>query len=148
MVAKHSKSFYNATLWKEFGIMLDKVLMCELGAPFITSSSLRRMSIFGFTKEARDRRQRDANSTTMMLIVVIAVFLAVETPLAVISALHTISSRCFPLPVFVWVSVLWGSFTKVLKPRIILVKGANQADALCQTLIIWNNSINNLRNMV
>merc|ERR1719507_1972905 len=42
----------------------------------------RRMSIFGFTKESRDRRQRDANSTTMMLIVVIAV----------ISALHTISS--------------------------------------------------------
>ena len=53
----------------------------------------RRMSIFGFTKESRDRRQRDANSTTMMLIVVIAVFLAVEIPLSVISALHTISSR-------------------------------------------------------
>jgi len=52
----------------------------------------RRMSIFGFTKESRDRRQRDANSTTMMLIVVIAVFLAVEIPLSVISALHTISS--------------------------------------------------------
>ena len=51
------------------------------------------MSIFGFTKESRDRRQRDANSTTMMLIVVIAVFLAVEIPLSVISALHTISSR-------------------------------------------------------
>ena len=28
------------------------------------------MSIFGFTKESRDRRQSDANSTTMMLIVV------------------------------------------------------------------------------
>ena len=53
------------------------------------------MSIFGFTKESRDRRQRDANSTTMMLIVVIAVFLAVEIPLSVISALHTISSRLF-----------------------------------------------------
>jgi hypothetical protein len=51
------------------------------------------MSIFGFSKESRDRRQRDANNTTMMLIVVIAVFLAVELPLSCITALHTISSR-------------------------------------------------------
>ena len=51
------------------------------------------MSIFGFTKESRDRRQRDANNTTMMLIVVIAVFLSVELPLSCITALHTISSR-------------------------------------------------------
>ena len=54
----------------------------------------RRLSIFGFnTKEARDRRQRDANSTTLMLIVVIAVFLAVELPLSTMTALHTISSK-------------------------------------------------------
>lgn len=56
----------------------------------------RRLSIFGIkpgNKEARDRRQRDANSTTMMLIVVIAVFLAVELPLSTMTALHTISSR-------------------------------------------------------
>lgn len=39
-----------------------------------------------------NKRQRDAYSTTMMLIVVIAVFLSVETPLMVITALHTISS--------------------------------------------------------
>jgi len=54
----------------------------------------RRLSIFGFnSKEARDRRQRDANSTTLMLIVVIAVFLAVELPLSTMTALHTISSN-------------------------------------------------------
>ena len=54
----------------------------------------RRLSIFGFnSKEARDRRQRDANSTTLMLIVVIAVFLAVELPLSTMTALHTISSK-------------------------------------------------------
>merc|ERR1719361_1062548 len=52
----------------------------------------RRLSMFGFSKEQRDRRQRDANSTTMMLIVVIAVFLAVELPLSTMTALHTISS--------------------------------------------------------
>jgi len=52
----------------------------------------RRLSMFGFSKEQRDRRQRDANSTTMMLIVVIAVFLAVELPLSTMAALHTISS--------------------------------------------------------
>ena len=40
-----------------------------------------------------NRRQRDANNTTMMLIVVIGVFLSVEIPLMVITALHTISSR-------------------------------------------------------
>jgi len=45
------------------------------------------------TRGSRDnKRQRDANSTTMMLIVVIAVFLSVETPLMVMTALHTISS--------------------------------------------------------
>ena len=53
--------------------------------------------MFGFSKEQRDRRQRDANSTTMMLIVVIAVFLAVELPLSTMAALHTISSRWVPL---------------------------------------------------
>ena len=41
-----------------------------------------------------NKRQRDANNTTLMLIVVISVFLAVELPLMVMSALHTINSRC------------------------------------------------------
>ena len=53
----------------------------------------RRMSIFGLSKESRDRSYRDSNNTTMILIVVIAVFLAVELPLSCITALHTISSR-------------------------------------------------------
>ena len=61
----------------------------------LIENNFRRMSIFGFSKESRDRRQRDANNTTMMLIVVIAVFLAVELPLSYIKALHTISSRYF-----------------------------------------------------
>jgi len=60
--------------------------------PKRSNTIARRMSIFGFSKESRDRRQRDANNTTMMLIVVIAVFLAVELPLSCITALHTISS--------------------------------------------------------
>eukprot|EP00090_Calanus_glacialis_P019990 TRINITY_DN30708_c0_g1_i4.p1 TRINITY_DN30708_c0_g1~~TRINITY_DN30708_c0_g1_i4.p1 ORF type:complete len:460 (-),score=70.44 TRINITY_DN30708_c0_g1_i4:402-1781(-) len=60
--------------------------------PTRSNTIARRMSIFGFSKESRDRRQRDANNTTMMLIVVIAVFLAVELPLSCITALHTISS--------------------------------------------------------
>ena len=46
-----------------------------------------------FSRGSRDnKRQREANNTTMMLIVVIAVFLSVEIPLMVITALHTISS--------------------------------------------------------
>ncbi|XP_023321473.1 sex peptide receptor [Eurytemora carolleeae] len=55
-----------------------------------SAATSRRASLFGLSRE--NRRQRDANSTTMMLIVVIAVFLVVEIPLAVMSALHTISS--------------------------------------------------------
>ena len=39
-----------------------------------------------------NKRQREAHNTTMMLIVVIGVFLSVEIPLMVITALHTISS--------------------------------------------------------
>ena len=77
-----------AWYWFQFG-RVDPKEYFDFSSLFIC----RRMSIFGFTKESRDRRQRDANSTTMMLIVVIAVFLAVEIPLSVISALHTISSR-------------------------------------------------------
>ncbi|XP_023346096.1 sex peptide receptor [Eurytemora carolleeae] len=42
-----------------------------------------------------NKRQRDANSTTLMLIVVIAIFLTVEIPLMVITALHTISSSLY-----------------------------------------------------
>jgi len=60
--------------------------------PSRNNTIARRMSIFGFSKESKDRRHRDANNTTMMLIVVIAVFLAVELPLSCITALHTISS--------------------------------------------------------
>ena len=46
-----------------------------------------------FSRGSRDnKRQREANNTTRMLIVVIAVFLSVEIPLMVITALHTISS--------------------------------------------------------
>ena len=39
-----------------------------------------------------NKRQRDANNTTLMLIVVISVFLSVELPLMMMSALHTINS--------------------------------------------------------
>jgi hypothetical protein len=55
--------------------------------------SWRRRSVFGLSVETRDKKQRDANSTTMMLIVVIGVFLAVEIPLSVLISLHIISSR-------------------------------------------------------
>ena len=41
----------------------------------------------------RQVRQRDAQSTTLMLVVVIGVFLCTETPLMVITALHTLSNR-------------------------------------------------------
>ena len=48
---------------------------------------------FSSSTGSANKRQRDANSTTLMLIVVIAIFLTVEIPLMVITALHTISSR-------------------------------------------------------
>ena len=44
-------------------------------------------------KNQESRHQRDAQSTTMMLIVVIAVFLSTEIPLMVITVLHTLSNR-------------------------------------------------------
>ena len=49
--------------------------------------------IINSTTTRENKRQRDANNTTLMLIVVISVFLAVELPLMVMSALHTINSR-------------------------------------------------------
>ena len=49
--------------------------------------------IVNLTILRENKRQRDANNTTLMLIVVISVFLAVELPLMIMSALHTINSR-------------------------------------------------------
>lgn len=43
-------------------------------------------------KKIECKKLRDANCTTLMLIVVVTVFLIVEIPLAVITALHVISS--------------------------------------------------------
>lgn len=46
-------------------------------------------------KKNECKKLRDANCTTLMLIVVVTVFLTVEIPLAVITALHIISSLAF-----------------------------------------------------
>ena len=51
------------------------------------------ITIIIMTNLRENKRQRDANNTTLMLIVVISVFLAVELPLMFMSALHTINSR-------------------------------------------------------
>ena len=64
----------------------------------VYSSSLNNSVFIAFCRGSavpamRNCKQRDANSTTMMLIVVISLFLVVEIPLMVITALHTISSR-------------------------------------------------------
>ena len=64
--------------------------------PIIYRSSIiitATLIVVNFTILRENKRQRDANNTTLMLIVVISVFLAVELPLMVMSALHTINSR-------------------------------------------------------
>lgn len=52
----------------------------------------RRKILFRENRKKECKKLRDANCTTLMLIVVVTVFLIVEIPLAVISALHIISS--------------------------------------------------------
>ena len=52
-----------------------------------------RTSIFFLISNIIQVRQRDAQSTTLMLVVVIGVFLCTEIPLMVITALHTLSNR-------------------------------------------------------
>ena len=73
------------------GSLLEDILPDENIRLILEENELQ---IFVYCSGSRDnKRQRDAYSTTMMLIVVIAVFLSVESPLMVITALHTISSR-------------------------------------------------------
>lgn len=55
----------------------------------------RRKILFRENRKKECKKLRDANCTTLMLIVVVTVFLIVEIPLAVISALHIISSAIF-----------------------------------------------------
>lgn len=52
----------------------------------------KRKKLFCENRKKECKRLRDANCTTLMLIVVVTVFLIVEIPLAVITALHIISS--------------------------------------------------------
>lgn len=52
----------------------------------------KREKLFRENRKKECKRLRDANCTTLMLIVVVTVFLVVEIPLAVITALHIISS--------------------------------------------------------
>ena len=47
-----------------------------------------RIKLFNNTQSSENRKVRDSNSTTIMLIVVVSVFLVVEIPLAVCTLLH------------------------------------------------------------
>uniref|UniRef100_A0A1Y9IVJ8 G-protein coupled receptors family 1 profile domain-containing protein n=1 Tax=Anopheles minimus TaxID=112268 RepID=A0A1Y9IVJ8_9DIPT len=55
----------------------------------------KRERLFKDNKKRESKRVRDSNCTTLMLIVVVTVFLVVEIPLGVITALHIISSLLF-----------------------------------------------------
>lgn len=52
----------------------------------------RRKILFRENKKKECKKLREANCTTLMLIVVVTVFLIIEIPLAVITTLHIISS--------------------------------------------------------
>lgn len=56
------------------------------------AAQLKRKELFKENRKSESKRIRDSNCTTLMLIVVVTVFLAVEIPLAVITVLHIISS--------------------------------------------------------
>lgn len=55
----------------------------------------KREKLFRENRKKECKKLRDANCTTLMLIVVVSVFLIVEIPLAVITALHIMSSLLF-----------------------------------------------------
>jgi len=55
-------------------------------------AQLRREVLFRDNRSSECRKIRDSNCTTLMLIVVVTVFLIVEIPLAVVTALHIISN--------------------------------------------------------
>jgi neuromedin U receptor 1 len=59
-------------------------------------AQLKRLQLFKDNKKSSEcKKMRDSNSTTIMLIVVVTVFLLVEVPLAVLTILHIISSTLF-----------------------------------------------------
>lgn len=58
-------------------------------------AQIKREKLFRENRKKECKKLRDANCTTFMLIVVVTVFLTVEIPLAVITALHIISSLVY-----------------------------------------------------
>ncbi|XP_052873722.1 sex peptide receptor [Anopheles cruzii] len=58
-------------------------------------AQMKRERLFKDNKKRECKRLRDANCTTLMLIVVVTVFLIVEIPLGVITALHILSSLIY-----------------------------------------------------
>lgn len=57
----------------------------------------RRKVLFQENRKRECKKLRDANYTTLMLIVVVTVFLLVEIPLAIITSLHIISAAVVPI---------------------------------------------------
>lgn len=55
----------------------------------------KRLQLFKDKKTSESKKMRESNSTTIMLIVVVTVFLLVEVPLAILTVLHIISSTLF-----------------------------------------------------
>lgn len=55
----------------------------------------RRKALFAENRKKECRKLREANCTTLMLVVVVTVFLIVEIPLAVITMLHIVSSAIY-----------------------------------------------------
>jgi hypothetical protein len=55
-------------------------------------AQIKRKKLFKANHKKESKGLRDSNCTTLMLIVVVTVFLLVETPLAVVTVLHIISS--------------------------------------------------------
>lgn len=55
----------------------------------------RRKTLFRENRKKESKKLREANCTTLMLVVVVTVFLIVEIPLAVITVLHIISSAIY-----------------------------------------------------
>ncbi|CAL8111659.1 unnamed protein product [Orchesella dallaii] len=118
--AEHEVCFYHYAYWMTHYVTVDyyfnyyfwfRVIFVHMGpciALLVLNSLLframkeaqqKRLQLFKDNKKANEcRKMRDANSTTIMLIVVVTVFLFVEVPLAIITVLHLVSNTVVELP--------------------------------------------------
>lgn len=90
--------FWFRVIFVHMGPCIALIVLNALLFKAMKAAQKKRLALFKDNKKTNEsRKMRDANSTTVMLIVVVTVFLFVEVPLAIITVLHLVHNTVIEL---------------------------------------------------